>query len=82
MTARPVPIRHHSLMPWFLTACGVIAGPALLGAADAPAAVTVASVALGLTALVVGFALRHGRHDTGVVAPAVRRRRTLSWSPP
>ena len=70
------------LTPWFLTACGVIAGPALLGAADAPAAVTVASVALGLTALVVGFALRHGRHDTGAVAPAVRRRRTLAWSPP
>jgi hypothetical protein len=69
-------------MPWFLTACGVIAGPALLGASDAPVAVTVASVALGLTALIVGFALRQGRHPAGAVAPASRRIRTLGWSPP
>jgi hypothetical protein len=81
VTARPAPIRHHSLLPWFLTACGVIAGPALLGAADAPVAVTVASVALGLTALVVGFALRQGRHHARAVVPASRRIRALGWSP-
>jgi hypothetical protein len=70
------------LLPWGLTACAVVAGPPLFGAAQASPAVTVASVAIALTALVIGFALRHGRHDTGAVAPAVRRSRTLGWSPP
>ena len=34
MTMRFAPIRPpHSLLPWVLTACGVVAGPALFGAA-------------------------------------------------
>ena len=83
MTIRSAPIRqHHSLLPWVLTACGVVAGPALFGAPHTTRDLTLASVAIGLTALVIGFAVRHRRHHIGVTAPAGRRTHTLSWSPP
>lgn len=81
VTIRSAPVRpHQSLLPWGLTACAVVAGPPFFDASHA--SVAVASVAIALTALVIGFALRHGRHDTGAVAPVVRRSRTLGWSPP
>ena len=83
MTIRSAPVQpHQSLLPWGLTACAVVAGPPLFGAAQGSPAVTVAGVAVALTALVVGFALRQWKHDVGVVAPARRRIRTLAWSPP
>ncbi len=72
----------HSLLPWVLTAGGVVAGPALFGAPHTTRDLTLASVAIGLTALVIGFAVRHRRHHLGVPAPAGRRTHTLSWSPP
>jgi hypothetical protein len=83
-----VPIRflpaqsHHSLLPWGLTACAVIAGPPLYGAAQASPAVTVVAAGIALTALVVGLALRQKKHRMSVAAPARRRIRTLMWSPP
>ena len=83
MTIRSAPTRqHHGLLPWVLTACGVVAGPALFGAPHTTRDLTLASVAIGLTALVIGFAVRHRRHHIGVTAPAGRRTHTLSWSPP
>ena len=83
MTIRSAPTRqHHGLLPWVLTACGAVAGPALFGAPHTTRDLTLASVAIGLTALVIGFAVRHRRHDLGVTAPAGRRTHTLSWSPP
>ena len=82
MTIRSAPVQpHQSLLPWGLTACAVVAGPSLFGAAQASPAMTVASVAIALSALVIGFALRLRKHDVGVVAPARRRSRTLAWSP-
>jgi hypothetical protein len=71
-----------SLLPWGLTACAVVAGPPLFGAAQASPAVTVASVAIALSALVIGFALRQWKHHVGVVAPARVRIRPLAWSKP
>ena len=83
MTIRSALTRqHHGLLPWVLTACGVVAGPALFGAPHTTRDLTLASVAIGLTALVIGFAVRHRRHHIGVTAPAGRRTHTLSWSPP
>ena len=83
MTIRSAPTRqHHNLLPWVLTACGVVAGPALFRAPHTTRDLTLASVAIGLTALVIGFAVRHRRHHLGVPAPAGRRTHTLSWSPP
>ncbi len=83
MTIRSTPTRqHHGLLPWVLTACGVVAGPALFGVAQATADVTLASVAIGLTGLVIAFALRYRTQLIDVTAPAGRRIRTLGWSPP
>jgi hypothetical protein len=83
VTIRSAPTRqHHGLLPWVLTACGVVAGPALFGVAQATADVTLASVAIGLTALVIAFALRHRKHHVDVGAAAGRRMPTLGWSPP
>ena len=83
MTLHSAPTRqHHGLLPWVLTACGVVAGPALFGIAQATADVTLASVAIGLTALVIAVALRHRTHHVDVAATAGRRIPTLSWSPP
>ena len=83
MTPNSAPTRqHHGLLPWVLTACGVVAGPALFGVAQATADVTLASGAIGLTALVIAFALRHRTPRVGVAAPARRRMPTLGWSPP
>ena len=83
MTNRSTPTRqHHGLLPWVLTACGVVAGPALFGVAQATADVTLASLTIGLTALVIAFALRHRTHHVDVGAPPRRRIPTLGWSPP
>ena len=83
MTKPSVPIRpQHSLLPWGLTAGGVIAGPSFLTAAQASPVLTLASVAAGLTALVIGFALWQHKHPVRVAAPARRRIQTLGWSPP
>jgi hypothetical protein len=83
VTNRTAPTRlHHGLLPWVLTACGVVAGPALFGIAQATVDVTLASVAIGLTALVIAFALRHRTHHIDVAAPAGRRAPVLGWSPP
>jgi len=83
VTPNSAPTRqHHGLLPWVLTACGVVAGPALFGVAQATADVTLASGAIGLTALVIAFALRHRAPRVGVAAPARRRMPTLGWSPP
>ena len=83
MTTRSAPTPpYHGLLPWMLTACGVVAGPAIVGAAEARRDMTLASVAIGLTALVLGFAIRHRRHHVAVAIPAGRRTHTLSWSPP
>jgi hypothetical protein len=83
VTIRSAPVRpHQSLLPWGLTACAVVAGPPLLGVAQASPALALASVALGLTALVIGFAIRQRKPHVRVVAPAHRRIRALGWSPP
>jgi hypothetical protein len=83
VTTRSAPTRpFHGLLPWVLTACGVVAGPALFGAADTRRDLTLASVTIGLTALVIAFALRHRTHPIGIALPAGRRTHTLSWSPP
>lgn len=83
MTIRSALIRPpHSLLPWGLTACAVVAGPSLLGVAQASPALALASMAVGLTALVIGFAIRHRKPHVRVVAPARRRLRALGWSPP
>ena len=83
MTIRSAPVQHRqSLLPWGLTACAVVAGPPLFGAAHASPAVNVANMAIALSALVIGFALRQWKHHVGVVAPARVRIRTLAWSPP
>jgi hypothetical protein len=83
VTIRSAPTRQHDgLVPWVLTACGVVAGPALFGVAQATVDVTLASVVIGLTALVIAFALRHRKHHVDVAAPAGRRIATLGWSPP
>ena len=71
-----------SLLPWGLTACGVIAGPCPAPRRADGAGPDVASVAIGLTALLIGLALRQRGHHVGVAAPARRRIRTLGWSPP
>jgi hypothetical protein len=79
----PSPLRHQpSLLPWGLTAAGVIAGPALLTVAQGAPALTLASVAAGLTALVIGFALWLRKDPVRVPVPARRRVQTLGWSPP
>jgi hypothetical protein len=54
----------------------------LFGAADTRRDLTLASVTIGLTALVIAFALRHRTHHIGIAVPAGRRPHTLSWSPP
>jgi hypothetical protein len=83
VTIRSAPVQpHQSLLPWGLTACAVVAGPPLFGAAHASPAVIVAAVAIALTALVIGLGLRQRKHHVGVAAPARRRIRTLAWSPP
>jgi len=83
VTIRSAPVQpRQSLLPWGLTACAVVAGPPLFGAAQASPAVTVASVAIALSALVIGFALRQWKHHVGVVAPARVRIRPLAWSKP
>ena len=71
-----------SLLPWGLTACGVIAGPSLLHAAQTAPALTMVSVAIGLTALLIGLTLRQRGHHVGVAAPVRRRIGTLACSPP
>lgn len=76
---------QHSLRPWGLTACCVVAGPSLFAAAQAEPALALASVAAGLTALVTGFALWQRRHPAVAavaVVPCRPRSRTLGWSPP
>lgn len=83
MTIRSAPAQsHQSLLPWGLTACAVVAGPPLFGAAQTSPAVTLAGAAIALTLLVIGFALRQRKHHVAVAAPARRRSRTLEWSPP
>jgi hypothetical protein len=83
VTIRSAPVQsHQSLLPWGLTACAVVAGPPLFGAAQASPAVMLVGVAIALTALMIGFGLRQRKHHVGVAAPARRRIRTLSWSPP
>jgi hypothetical protein len=72
--------RQQSLLPWGLTAGAVVAGPALL--ATAQTALTLTSVAIGLTALIIGFALWQRKLPVAVAAPARRRIQTLGWSPP
>ncbi|MEO5821332.1 MAG: hypothetical protein ABIT71_12585 [Vicinamibacteraceae bacterium] len=80
MTTHSAPTwSHPTPLAWGLTACGVVAGPSVLGAAQAAPAL--ASVAIGLTALLVGFALSQRARHTAVAAPA-RRVRALVWSPP
>lgn len=73
---------QHSLRAWGLTACGVVAGPSLFAVVQASPALALASVAAGLTALVIGFALWQRNHPVAAVVPASRRVRTLGWSPP
>lgn len=83
MTIRFAPVQPHKwLLPWGLTACAVVAGPPLAGAAQASPAVIIAGVAMALTALVIGFALRQRKHHLHQIAPSRRRLRTLAWSPP
>jgi hypothetical protein len=83
VTVLSAPTRpHHGLLLWVLTACGAIAAPALFGVDQTRRDMTLASVALGLTALVIGFALRRRKHGFGIAVPAGRRTHTLSWSPP
>ena len=83
MTIRSAPVQsHQGLLLWGLTACAVVAGPPFFGAAQASPAVTLAGVAVALTALVIGLGLRQRKHHVGMAAPARRRIRTLSWSPP
>lgn len=79
-TAPSRPLR--SLLSWGLTVGAVVAGPPLLAAAQAAPALTLASVAFGLTALVIGLALWQRKHPVRVAAPARRRIQTLGWSPP
>jgi hypothetical protein len=71
-----------SLLPWGLTAGGVIAGPSLFAIAQGSPVLTLASVAAVLTALVIGFALWQRKHPVQVPVPARRRVQTLGWSPP
>ncbi len=81
MTKPAAPTRPQpSLLPWGLTACVAIAGPSLLDTA-APA-LMLASVAIGLTALVIGFALWQRTPSIQVPVPARRSTHTLGWSPP
>jgi hypothetical protein len=47
----------------------------LLGAAQTAPALALASVAIGLTALLIGFALRQSARHATVAVP----RRTLQW---
>jgi hypothetical protein len=83
VTIQSAPARpHQSLLPWGLTACAVVAGPPLLGVAQASPALALGSVAIGLTALVIAFAIRQRKPPLRVAAPARRRIRTLGWSPP
>ena len=72
---------HQILLPSALTACAVIAGPSLLGAAQAAPALTMMSAAIGLTTLVIGVALRQRNESVALAAPPRRRIRTLGWSP-
>jgi hypothetical protein len=73
---------HHSPLPWGLTACAVVAGPPLIGVAQASPAATVTGAAIALTALVIGLALRQQTRRVSAGARASRRIRTLLWSPP
>jgi hypothetical protein len=73
------PIRTQpSLLPWGLTACAVVASPSLVAAASP--VLMLASVAIGLTALVIGFALWQRRAPVSVAVPARRTMRPLDWS--
>ena len=73
---------QQSLLPWGLTAGAVVAGPSLLSAAQAAPAVTLVSVAIGLTALVIAVALRRHTLSVAVGAPALRRIRPPAWPTP
>lgn len=82
MTMHVARIRtDHSLLPWGLTACGVIAAPSLVHIAQTAPAVLPVSVAIGLSALLIGLTLRRRGHHLGVTVPVRRRIRTLAWSP-
>ena len=70
-----------SLLPWGLTACGVIAAPSLVHAAQTAPAVLPVSVAIALSALLIGLTLRRRGDHIGVAVPVRRRIRTLAWSP-
>jgi len=71
----------HSLLPWVLTACGVVAGPALFRAPHTTRDLTLASVAIGLSVL-AGFVLRQSRSQVRAAAAPGPRLRTLGWSRP
>jgi len=71
-----------NVLPWGLTACAVVAGPSLLHAAQTAPALTLASVAIGLTALLIGLWLRQRGHHVSLAATARRRVRTRGSSPP
>jgi hypothetical protein len=83
---RSAPVQPpHSLLPWGLTACAVVAGPALFGAQATPD-VTLAAVTIALTVLLIGVALWPRKQPILVGAPVrrpVRRLgRTLGLSSP
>jgi hypothetical protein len=82
---RLLPIRHRDLLPLALTACGVIAGPALFGAPGATPDLPLAIVAIVLTAMIVGFAPLplHRTPLAGVPVRAGHRRpRAPGWVSP
>ena len=77
-TIRPLRV----LLPWAMTACWVVAGPPLAGAAQASPAATLTSAALALTVLAIAFAIRQRKPQLLAVAPARRRIHTLGWAAP
>jgi hypothetical protein len=83
VTMRYASIRHHDRWVLALTACGAIAGPALLGVAGATPDLPLAIAAIVLTATIVGVAHRHRARLVGVPVPAGHRGpRPPTWVSP
>jgi hypothetical protein len=78
VTIRTAPMpAPHGLVPWGLTACAVVAGPALLTTAQLEPALTLAlaSPAVGLTVFALGVSLRLGWSSARVAVPVSPPRR-------
>jgi hypothetical protein len=80
---RHISFRQRDLLLLALTACGAIAGPALLGAAGATPDLPLGIAAIILTATIIGVASRQRADVVDALMPAGHRRpRPPTWVSP